>query len=84
MKRPEVNFRPYCKADYQSCIDIFDANCPEFFAANERQGYKRFLKDSPVAYEVCEADGRVLGAFGLTGEGEKRLNWILLDPINGI
>jgi len=76
----DVTFRPYCNADYQACSDIFDANCPEFFAPNERQEYERFLQDLSEGYEVCEADGRVLGAFGLTGEGEKSLNWILLDP----
>ena len=36
----------------------------------------------PGDYEVCEVDGKVLGAFGLFVDGEdmKTLNWILLDP----
>ena len=77
-----IIFRPYCNADYQACTDIFDANCSEFFAPNERQEYERFLEDVSEGYEVCEVDGRVLGAFGLLGDGkdEKRLNWILVDP----
>ena len=75
-------FRSYCSTDFQACTDIFDANCPEFFAPNERQEYEEFLKDVSQAYEVCEVDGQVLGAFGLFDDGtnEKRLNWILLDP----
>lgn len=77
-----VTFRPYCSSDYQACINIFDANCPEFFAPDERQDYKHFLEKMSDEYEVCEGDGRVLGAFGLIGDGEseKRLNWIMLDP----
>jgi hypothetical protein len=77
-----IIFRPYCSTDYQACTDIFDANCPEFFAPNERQDYEEFLSDVSAGYEVCEVDGRVFGAFGLFDDGtnDKILNWILLDP----
>jgi hypothetical protein len=30
-----VTFRPYSGMDREACIDLFNANCPEFFAANE-------------------------------------------------
>jgi hypothetical protein len=78
----DITFRPYSNADCQACTDIFDANCPESFAPNERQDYERFLEDVPEGYEVCEVDGCVLGAFGLVGDGNDAmiLNWILLDP----
>ena len=77
-----INFRPYRDADRQACTNIFDANCPEFFAPNERQEYEEFLECAPEDYQVCEVDGKVLGAFGLFvgGENMKALNWILLDP----
>ena len=77
-----INFRPYRDADRQACTNIFDANCPEFFAPNERQGYEEFLERASGDYEVCEVDGKVLGAFGLFVDGDniKALNWILLDP----
>ena len=78
----KVSFRPYREADHQPCISIFDANCPEFFAPNERQDYEEFLEPVPGDYEVCEVEGKVLGAFGLFVDSEdmKTLNWILLDP----
>lgn len=68
--------------DKAACLAIFDANCPEFFAANERDDYVRFLDAEIDGYEVCELDGRVVGAFGLmsNGVGEHHLNWIMLDP----
>lgn len=77
-----IFFRPYRDADYEACIDIFDANCPEFFAPNERQEYEVFLENVPEGYEVCEVDGQLLGAFGLFDDGQnvKMINWILLDP----
>lgn len=77
-----ITFRPYDSADTQACMDIFEANCPEFFDPQERQDYTRFLVEVPEGYQVCEVDGRVLGAFGLLGHSKnhKRLNWILLDP----
>jgi len=76
-----ITFRPYRDTDHPVCTSIFDANCPEFFAPNERREYEEFLEQVPGDYEVCEVDGKVLGAFGLFGDGEyKTLNWILLDP----
>lgn len=77
-----VVFRPYCEADHQACSSIFDANCPEFFAPNERQEYEEFLEAIPDGYEVCEVEGKVVGAFGLFvhQDNVKVLNWILLDP----
>jgi GNAT superfamily N-acetyltransferase len=77
-----ITFRQYCSVDNQACTSIFDANCPEFFALNEREEYQDFLECASEGYEVCEVDGRVLGAFGLSGDGQeaKTLNWILLDP----
>ena len=63
-------------------MSLFDANCPEFFAPNEREEYQDFLETASDGYEVCEVDGQVLGAFGLFGDGQeaRTLNWILLDP----
>jgi len=77
-----ITFRPYRDSDRQLCVSIFDANCPEFFAANEREDYEEFLDDAPTDYEICEREGKVLGAFGViaSSEGTKTLNWILLDP----
>jgi len=63
-------------------MSIFDANCPAFFAPNERQDYLRFLDGTPKGYEVCSVEGKVCGAFGLFADDQdvKRLNWILIDP----
>jgi hypothetical protein len=74
----DVTFRSYNSADCQACTDIFDANCPGFFAPNERQEYDKFPADVPTGYEVCEFDGGVRGAFGVIGAGQndKQLKWV--------
>ena len=81
-EKTNLTFRPYCSSDINACLAIFDANCPEFFAPNEREEYQQFLDRAPDGYEICEADGQVLGAFGLFDDGpdKRTLNWILLDP----
>ncbi len=77
-----VTFRDYQDTDKLACLTIFDANCPEFFAPNEREDYLRFLDLSPVGYKVCDVAGSLAGAFGVfPGAGDSAgLNWILLDP----
>ena len=80
--KAEVTFRPYTNDDRAICLELFDANCPEFFAPNERADYVKFLESGPNGYELCLVNGQVAGAFGLIGTGgvRRRLNWIMLDP----
>ena len=75
------SFRNYASTDQQTCLSLFDANCPEFFAPNERQDYLDFLRSAPIGYEVCELGGSIVAAFGLIRNSERTdLNWIMLDP----
>jgi GNAT superfamily N-acetyltransferase len=74
-------FRPYAAADLAQCLALFDANCPAFFAPNERADYETFLRKAPAQYTVCVVAGRVAGAFGLFARerGGASLNWILIS-----
>ena len=76
------SFRPYNSTDRETCLAIFDANCPSFFAPNERADYISFLDATPEDYEVCEVDRGIVAAFGLTpgDANDNRLVWIMLDP----
>lgn len=77
-----VTFRPYTAKDREPCLAIFDANCPRFFAPNERRDYIQFLDTNPAGYEVCVVNEHIVGAFGLLGDGTRNrsLNWILIAP----
>ncbi len=80
--KAKVTFKSWSRMDRELCLDLFDANCPEFFAPNERDDYLRFLETDPGGYELCLIDDEVAGAFGLIGNGasRRRLNWIMLNP----
>ena len=77
-----VAFRDYRETDRQACVAIFDKNCPEFFAPNEKDDYLEFLGSIPTGYKVCLIPSGVVGAFGVFPQDEASvsLNWILLDP----
>jgi len=74
-------FRAWAPGDRAACLALFDANCPHYFAANERGDFESFLDARPEGYEVCLVDGRVAGAFGvLRTDSGPCLRWILLAP----
>ncbi|WOJ95885.1 GNAT family N-acetyltransferase [Congregibacter brevis] len=73
-----ASFRTYRPDDLACCLALFDENCPEFFAPNERADYEGFLRETP-SYVVATRNDRVVGAYGVSGRGRhSSLNWILL------
>jgi GNAT superfamily N-acetyltransferase len=74
-------FRPYQPGDAAACFRLFDANCPQFFAPNERQDLVEFLRVPPAGYEVVRLGDEVVAAFGVLREaGEMHLRWIMVAP----
>lgn len=79
---PTVTFRGNLSTDKAACLELFDANCPEYFAPNERKDYENFLAANPENYELCFVARPLVGAFGLMhdGAGDRNLRWVLLEP----
>ncbi|MFN1619399.1 GNAT family N-acetyltransferase [Vibrio rotiferianus] len=77
-----ISFRAFLPSDKERCLQIFDENCPKYFATNERDDYAAFLEGNPEGYEVCLLNGVVVGAYGLSGDTKQfhSLNWILISP----
>ncbi|GLO62517.1 hypothetical protein MACH09_30250 [Vibrio sp. MACH09] len=77
-----ISFRQYLMSDEDECLSLFDKNCPEYFAVNERKDYEEFLAQVMDGYLVCQLDKEIIGAFGLFSEnnGRVKLDWILLSP----
>jgi len=79
----EIKFQDYQQQHLASCLDLFDLNCPTFFAENERADYVEFLSQNPVGYFVAEVDSCIVAAFGLIGEANSkraRISWIMITP----
>jgi len=78
----EPSFRSYQARDRATLLGLFDANCPAFFAPNERADYEIFLDTTSADYEVCLLADLVVGAYGLRPEPDNglALRWILLAP----
>lgn len=78
----DVVFLKYSQEKKAACLSLFDLNCPEYFAPNERSDYEDFLNSIPDDYELCERDGELVGAFGVSrgGSGTAGLEWIMLNP----
>jgi GNAT superfamily N-acetyltransferase len=73
-------FTTFVHQQRSACLALFDENCPDFFAPNERADYEAFLDSGPEGYRVGVIDGRVIAAFGviMAVEGRCRLNWIMV------
>lgn len=80
MSTTPASFRPFEAADRDTCLAIFDENCPEFFAPKERAAFVAFLERSADDYCVCLMNGKVAGGYGLCleGKGVMSLRWILI------
>ena len=79
----EYHLSTYSSEHYDACLALFDANCPEFFAPNERSEYAEFLRRVNGEYLVCLNGANVLAAFGVVDENiahRRRLNWIMVSP----
>ncbi len=73
-------FRPYQSVDLAACLALFDGNCPDSFAPNERADLVEFLAVPPAGYEVCLLGKKIVAAFGVLREAQgPTLRWIMVS-----
>ncbi len=78
-----MRFLNYDDSYFDKCIEMFNENCPEYFAENEREDYIGFLDENPSGYFVGISEDAVVSAFGVISNSETlrtRLSWILVSP----
>lgn len=75
-----VIFKDYEARDKTACLSLFDENCPEFFAPNERVDFEKFLDSSPDGYQLCLSNNKIVGVFGVMPERNNACSivWIML------
>ncbi len=77
-----MKFLNYDESYYDSCLKLFDENCPSYFAENEKEDYIYFLRINPPGYFVGVIESCIVSAFGLISEPDSsrgRLSWILVS-----
>lgn len=78
-----MKFSKYNASFFGECLQLFNENCPQYFAENEREDYISFLKGGPSDYFTGAIENTVVSAFGVISSPEKlraRLSWILVTP----
>ena len=78
-----MQFIKYTRSDYDSCLSIFNENCPNFFADCERDDYIHFLKEDSKEYLVGKQNRETVCAFGMKLDPDikrGRISWIMVSP----
>lgn len=75
----------YHPDDRQAVLNIFRANVPSAFAANEEADLRRYLsQERDLYYILRQPSGKIMGAGGINrfvdDEKSARLSWDLLHP----
>lgn len=63
---PKLIIREYGPTDRGKCLEIFESNRPEYFAAHEHQEFADWLdKPDRLTYSVVELNGELVACGGL-------------------
>ena len=50
MRMPKLEFQKYIASKYEECLELFELNYPAYFAEEEREDYRKFLKHDSDLY----------------------------------
>ena len=82
MNNNQLEFKDYSMESYNDCIELFDLNCPEFFAPIEKNDYIEFLNQTKEGYVTIHHDSILIGAYGVhkTSSESASQSWTLIHP----
>jgi len=73
-----ISYEPKYK---EQVLALFDANCPFYFAAEERNDFDYYLDHQLELYFVVLENETVLGCGGINFENETAIiSWDMIDP----
>ena len=82
MRIPKLEFQKYIDSKYEECLELFELNCPTYFAEEERKDYKQFLEHDRDVYLLGYENGSLICCFGVTEHNKDlcSLSWIMVHP----
>ena len=82
MNNNQLEFKDYSMESCNHCIELFDLNCPEFFAPIEKNDYIEFLNQTKEGYVTIHHDSILIGAYGVhkTSSESASQSWTLIHP----
>ena len=82
MNNNQLQFKNYSMESFNDCIELFDLNCPEFFASIEKNDYIEFLNQTKEGYVTIHHDSILIGAYGVhkTSSESASQSWTLIHP----
>ena len=83
-----MKFKPYTSDKLAACLELFDLNCPRFFAREERSDYSHFLQQLPdsgsahTVYLLGWREQRLIACYGMARVSSETcaLTWIMVHP----
>ena len=82
MKTPKLKFQKYKASRFEECLELFELNCPAYFAEEERKDYRKFLQYNKDIYLLGYENHSLACCFGITEHNIDlcSLNWIMVHP----
>ena len=82
MNNNQLEFKDYSMESCNDCIELFNLNCPEFFASIEKNDYIEFLNQTKEGYVTIHHDSILIGAYGVhkTSSESASQSWTLIHP----
>jgi ribosomal protein S18 acetylase RimI-like enzyme len=78
-----IDIQSYKEDDYALLLKLFILNSPAYFAPEELDDYKKYLKNEREDYYVVKVVDVIVGCGGINYDTEEKtavISWDILDP----
>lgn len=60
-----LEFQPFEESNLESCLQIFNSNCPQYFLEHERQEFIDYLANPHGSYWIAKKNDEIIGCGGI-------------------
>ena len=82
MGKPNLRFQEYAAPNYHDCMELFERNCPSFFAEEEREDFIEFLESDSDNFLLGYEESTFVCCFGIEDHSEEvsSIRWMMVHP----